>query len=103
MTDGRNWDVINAAGVTGSVTVGTSAVEAIVGGSVLDDRQFVRIYNDSNSVIYWSFNPSMTTSGANRGEPIEKKQWIEIPAGEQVPVYLRANSNGNSVIVMEGA
>ena len=90
-------DVNNTAYLSGTVTVGTSAIEAKVGGSALDERQTVRIYNSSNAVIY--FGPAGVT--ISTGEPLEKKQWVSIPAGKSNPVYLIRASSSGSVIVQE--
>lgn len=82
--------------VSGSITVGTSEVEAKVGSSRESGRQRLRIYNDSNSTIY--FGPSGVTTSS--GEPLLKRQWIELEFGD-IGVFLIANSSGNNVIIQE--
>jgi hypothetical protein len=79
------------------VTVGTTEVEAKVGASRKDGRQMLRVYNKSNSTIY--FGPTGVTT--TNGEPIYKDQWVNIPANDQCAVFLIAGSAGNSVIVSE--
>lgn len=81
----------------GVVTVGTSQIEAKVGGSRKAGRQMLRIYNSSSSVIY--FGPTGVTTGT--GEPIEKKQWVNIPANDKLALFLIAGSASNDVIVSE--
>jgi len=81
----------------GVVTVGNSEVEAMVGGSRRDGRQMLRVYNKSSNVIY--FGPSGVTT--TTGEPIEKKQWVNIPASDGLALYLIAGSAANDVIVSE--
>lgn len=82
--------------VSGAITVGTSAVEAKVGASRIELRQRLRIYNDSNSTIY--FGPSGVTTST--GEPLFKKQWIELEFGD-IGVFVIAGSSGNNVIIQE--
>jgi hypothetical protein len=94
---GRDDEVVNIDYVQGSVTVGVTQVEAKVGGSRLDGRQMLRIYNGSNAVVY--FGPTGVTT--SNGEPIEKKQWINIPIGDALALYLIAGSAANDVIVSE--
>jgi hypothetical protein len=96
---GFNAEVVGAV-VQASITVGTSQIEAKVGGSRQDGRQMLRVYNGSNSIIY--FGPTGVTTST--GEPIEKKQWVNIPASDACAVFLIAGSAGNTgVIVSEWA
>lgn len=93
-------DVINDGYVSAIISVGTSQVEAKVGASILSNRQELMIYNDSSSVIY--IGPSgVTTSGANKGIPLQKKSWINLPMGDYISVYMIAGSASNDVIVQE--
>lgn len=82
--------------LSGSVTVGNTAVEAKVGASRAEGRQRLRIYNNSNVTIY--FGPSGVTPGS--GEPLLKKQWIELDIGD-LGVFLIASSGSNNVIIQE--
>lgn len=93
-------DVNDTSGISGTLTVGTSAVEVKVGGSRLVGRQSVRLYNDSSNAIYWSFSASVTTSGSTKGEQIAKGQSAEWDVGD-FPIYVIAASAGNIVIVHE--
>jgi hypothetical protein len=92
-------DTVNQALVSGSITVGTTAVAARVGASNLSERQILRIYNGSNGVIYLG-DSSVTTES---GEPLERKQWITYPLGDQLDVYLISNANRTGIIVQEMA
>jgi hypothetical protein len=94
-----NDEIVNSSYVQSQVTVGTSQIEAKVGASKLSGRQALRIYNSSNTTIY--FGPSGVTTST--GEPIEKKQWLTIAVGDQLAVFLIAGSAGNNVIVSEWA
>jgi hypothetical protein len=88
-----NWDDTNeSVYVSGPVTVGVTEVEAKVGATRETQRQFVRIYNNSNSVIY--FGP--TGLSTSTGEPLQKHQSVEVAASD-LGVFLIAGS----VIVQE--
>lgn len=94
-----NDEIVNSSYVQAVITVGTSQVEARVGGTRLSGRQVLRIYNSSSSTIF--FGPSGVT--VSTGEPIERRQWATIAIGDQLPVFLIAGTAGNSVIVSEWA
>jgi hypothetical protein len=82
------------------LTVGTTEVEAKVGGSRLADRQGVWLYNDSSNTVY--VGPTgVTTSGSTKGLPLLKNQatFLELP--DFVAVFVIAGSAGNSVICQE--
>ena len=74
--------------IVGTKNVTTTEVEASVGVTAHPDRQFVRIYNDGPETIY--FGPSGITSST--GEPIRKKQWVEIAARDSLEVYIITDS-----------
>lgn len=96
---GRNDEIVNDSYIQGAVTVTTSQIEAKVGGSRLAGRQMLRVYNGSSNIIYFGPTGVSTTTG----EPIEKKQWANIPVGDNIAVFLIAASGSNSVIVSEWA
>lgn len=91
------FEVVNSDYVTGVVTVGTTEVEAKVGGSPLTDRKIISIYNDSNSTIYYGPTGVTTTTG----QPLLKKQTFSVVLGPDVSLFLIAGSAGNDVIVQE--
>lgn len=93
---GFNADIVSSY-EQAVITVGTSQIEAKVNASRKDGRQMLRIYNGSNAVVY--FGPTGVTTST--GEPIEKKQWVNIPASDALALFLIAGSAGNSVIVSE--
>lgn len=92
-------DVFEQDPIQGVVTVGTSAVEAKVGGSPMTDRQMVVIYNKSNKSIYMG-SSAVTTSN---GVIISKGQTLSVMAGPDSNVYLIAATAGNDVVVQEWA
>jgi hypothetical protein len=77
-------DVDNSSYLQGVISVTTSQVEAKVGASRLTSRQNLRIFNNSDRTIY--FGPSGVTSSI--GEPLYKQQWVELPVGDSIGVYL---------------
>jgi hypothetical protein len=81
-------DVLSDGYVAASISVSTTEVEAKVGASALAGRETLRIYNNSNRTVY--FGPSGVTSST--GEPILKKQWVNIPVGDSISVYLITDS-----------
>ena len=93
-------DIINNSGVYGTLTVGTSAVEIKVGGSVLAGRKNVTLFNNSNSTIYWGYSNAVTTS---TGTPIVKNQFASWSVGESVSIWVIAGSAGNNTRITEGA
>jgi hypothetical protein len=93
-------DLLVGSGVEGALTVGTSAVEAKVGGSVLANRKLLTVHNNSNSTIYWGFTSGVTTS---TGTPIFKNQFISWDISDIAKVYLIASGAGNNTRVTESA
>lgn len=94
-------DTVDTAGIYGSLTVGTSAVQLKVGGSNLANRKLVTIDNTSNATIYWGYDSSITTTTfAGR---IFKDQQASWAVGPNVSIYLIAAGAGNVVKISEGA
>ncbi len=91
---------VDESSVTSAVlTVGTTAVELFTGASRNASRQVLTIYNDSNNTIY--VGPStVTISGATKGMPIVKGQFISLPIGN-VGYFAIAGLAGNNVILTE--
>lgn len=85
--------------VAGVVSVSTTQEEAKVGSTRLKNRENLRIFNNSNTTIY--FGPSGVTSST--GEPIFKNQWVNIPIGD-IPVFLiTASGTASDVRIQEMA
>jgi hypothetical protein len=99
--DLRTADIINTSGIYGTLTVGTSAIEIKVGGSKLANRKLVTIDNTSNSVIFWGWDSSITTS-AYAGR-IFKDQQASWAIGANVTIFLIASGAGNSVHISESS
>lgn len=91
-------DLVDGAGVEGAITVGTTAVEAKVGGSALTGRKVLTIYNNGTALIYWGRTAGVTTAS---GTILHKKQMIILAFTESAPVYLIAGSAGHNVRITE--
>jgi hypothetical protein len=81
------------------VSVTASATELFTGVSRNPRRQVMRIYNDSTSTVF--IGPTgVTASGATRGEPILKKESLEITIGN-VAIFGIVASGTADVIITE--
>lgn len=79
------------------LAVAGSQIEAKVGASALEGRQELTLYNDGNDVIY--YGPSgVTTSGANKGVPVEGLEFVTIPATDAAQVFLISSGSTNVII-----
>ena len=89
-------DVNESVYVTGTITVGTSLVEAKVGAERLSNRQFVSIHNYGPNTVY--VGPDGVTTA--NGRPLFVDQSIDIPLGN-LGVYIVAEQANNTVVVQE--
>jgi len=92
-------DILDGGGNQASLTVGTSAIEAKVGGSALANRKHIILQPKDNSV-YFGLTSGVTTVNGTR---LFKNQTIFIPAGPNSTVYLIADGAGKTVQVIEVA
>lgn len=100
LSEGSEYsDVLGEGYVSGEVTVGTSAVEAKVGGSVLSKRELLYIENKSSSSIFYGPSGVTTTTGAQ----LKKDQFVWLPVGESIQVFMIRSSGSATVIVQEFA
>lgn len=90
-------DHANNAGVYGTLSVGTTAVEVKVGGSALSQRKNVTIQPKDNG-IYWGYDSSVTTS---TGMELFKDQVLSLPVGPDISVYLIGDGAGKSARIGE--
>ena len=90
-------DVLTDSYVAGVISVSTSQIEAKVGASRVATRETLRIYNNSNTTIY--FGPSGVTSLT--GEPIFKNQWVNIPIGDIAVFLITASGTATDVRIQE--
>ena len=92
-------DTVNREAVSGAVTVGTTEVEAKVGASPLSKRQILTIKNNSNKTIY--YGPTGVTTST--GSPLEETEFIAIPLGPDVSIFLISADTGLNVRIQEYA
>jgi hypothetical protein len=92
-------DVVDTDYQTASVAVSTSQVEAKAGGTPLESRLILTLYNSGSKTIY--YGPSGVTSSS--GTPLRKKQFASIPVGPNISVYMITDSGSADVIVQEYA
>jgi hypothetical protein len=90
-------DVLTDAYVAGVISVSTTQIEAKVGTSRLENREVLRIFNNSNTTLY--FGPSGVT--ASTGEPLFKNQWINIPIGDIAVFLITASGTASDVRIQE--
>lgn len=82
--------------VSGSVSVGTSAVEAKVGGSRVATRSTLYIENTGTTDIY--YGPATVTTA--NGAILRRRQFVFLPVGD-LEVQLISSAVGGTVIVQE--
>lgn len=85
-------------GVEGAVTVGTSAVEAKVGGATLANRSSLTVWNNSLVNIFWGYTSGVTTSSGTPIPPSKPATW---DVGANQKVYLIAGTASNNTRVTE--
>lgn len=95
--DGNRNDVNSGTLQQGTVTVGTSAVEAKSDTVALSGREQVRIYNKGPYTVYWG--PSGVTTAT--GEPIYVDQWTDLPYADTIQVFLISGTASSTVVVTE--
>lgn len=94
--------ISNNGGVNGALTVGTTAVEAKVGGSPLSNRINLTVYNNGsgNQVIYYGYSSGVT---ASNGIPIFAGQLLSLDVGPNTSVFLIGSTAGINVRIAENA
>lgn len=91
---------INKEGVQGAITVGTTAVEAKVGASILTGRQILTVQHQGNQRLYWGFTSAVTTS---TGTEIFKNQLVTFDVEAPVRIWLISDSAGQNVRITEAS
>ena len=90
-------DVLNDGYVTNSVNVTTSPVEAKAGGSRLSGRECVTIENTGNKTLY--YGPTGVT--ASTGAPLFKGQFVSLPIGENIGVFLICGIGDSTTAIVQ--
>lgn len=91
-------DVLGDAFVGGSLSVTATAVEAKVGASRLERREFLVIHNSSNNTVYYGPDGVTTATGV----PLLKDQTVGLPVGD-IAVFVIAVAGTNTIRVQEYA
>jgi hypothetical protein len=94
-------DVLDSSYVSIALSVGTSAVEAKVSANRLTGRQQILLHNDSESKSVFIGPSTVTSSGSNKGIELRPGEFLQIPLGESVGLFLIAGSGTASIIVQE--
>ena len=93
-------DVDNDGYVSGVVSVSTTQVEAKVGANRLVGREALTLTNKGPNRVY--YGPTGVTSAT--GDYLEKNQFLSIPLGESLALFLIcATGQSASVVVQEMA
>lgn len=90
-------DVLDGGGANGAITVGTSAVEVMVGASRLTNRKQIIIQPKTNG-IFLGFSNAVTIAN---GIELFKDQTVTLPIGPNTGVWLISGSAGNNVRIAE--
>lgn len=98
--DLQTADLLQGAGVQGTLTIGTTAVELKVGASVLANRKAAGLTNTSNNTIYWGYTNAVTTAN---GRPLQKNVDADWEISDSASIWLIAASAGNVIKVNESA
>lgn len=93
-------DVLNESGTQAALVVGTTPVEVKVSSTRLVNRKLVTLFNNSNAVLYWGYDNTVTTSS---GVPIQKSQYVEWTVGDGLSIFVVAGSAGNNTRITEAA
>jgi len=94
----KTSDIGNNGGVNDAIVVGTSAVEAKVGSSVLAERKELIIYHNGSHKLYFGFSSSVTTSN---GVPILKDTMLAITVGPNTHIWLISDGTNNDIRIAE--
>lgn len=91
---------VDDSGLESSFTVGTSAVELMIGATIKDNRSAATLYNNSAAILYWGYTSSVTTS---TGTPIIPKQFISWNDLQSTTtrIFLIAGGAGNDTRITE--
>lgn len=99
-TEIKMLDISNNGGTQAALTVGTSAVEVMVGGSPLANRKSCTLQNSSLVNIFWGYTNAVTTS---TGTPIMVGQMYEWKVGTGTHIFVIAVGANNNTRITETA
>ena len=92
-----------------SATVGRVAVSSITVGRIdngtvhglLSGRATLRLCNvDAGATFWWGYDSSLssTTSNNNLGESLAISTCVNIPVGQNIPIYAIGNSSSTAIV-----
>lgn len=93
-------DVINQAGVQSALTVTTTPIEVRVGGSRLENRKLVSVFNDGSQTIFWGYTNTVTSA---TGTHIFKNQLVSWDVGDGLAIWLVASSGSHACRITEAS
>ena len=88
---------LNGPAVNNNATVGSTAVEAKVGATILEDRKIVTIQPLSDH-LYFGYSSGVTSLN---GTKIFKGQVYTLEATDQLPIWIISASEDNDVRITE--
>lgn len=92
-------DKFQAGIVSGNLSVGTSAVEAKVGGARVSTRKILYIENTGTTDLF--YGPSgVTNSGSAVGAILRRRQFVFLPAGD-IAIYVISSASGGTATIQE--
>jgi len=96
----KTTDILDNSGVNGAISVGTSAVEAKVGVSILANRKELIIFHNGTGRLYYGLSNAVTT--ANGIEIFKKSIWSD-KVGPNTHIWLISDTAGQDIRIVEKA
>jgi hypothetical protein len=95
-------DVLNDGYVSAKKTVGLTEILAAVGGSNQSGRELLYLENTGTTKLYYG-PTGVTTTGSTKGSYLAKGQFIFLPVGAYVSVYIISDGASGSAVIQEYA
>lgn len=96
--NGQTFDIANVSSQFRSITVSTTAVQALGGTSTLANRKFI-VITPLSGEVFWGTSSSVTTSS---GFPLFANQTLTLSFGTNIQVFL-ISTVSTSVMVLEAS
>lgn len=93
-------DSVDNGGVSGAISVSTTAIAVRASSSNLTNRKNLTFYNNGTQTLYWGYSSGVTPS---TGIPLMVGQFVSGDWGPNTTIYLIAGSGSHNVRVAEGA
>lgn len=90
-------DVLNDDYITARLTITSTQSEAKVGGTRLAGREVVTIQNIGNKTVF--YGPTGLTDIT--GNPLYKNQFVSLPIGVNLGVFLICSSGDSSTVIVQ--